>query len=370
MKVVVIGGGIMGLACAWRLAGAGADVMLLESRNVGEGATLAALGALWPASPLSRGPLQELHRESLGGFEEFAREVSEAAGLPVSFRRLGRVELLNSKKAEIRAIEESAYAQAHWPAFGRPAMEVLSVDMVQNAYPWIEGRGEAALVCRATAQVRVAELVAGLHAACDRAGVAIHEHRKVTALEKAERRILGARCDDVVFAADAFLLAGGAWMGLLPGAEQVAPIRPVKGQGLALSVPAGLKIESIVKCGPIYLIPWDHEILVGATTEPEAGFDELVTDSARQMLFDGACEIVPALRESRILRQWAGLRPQVTAKPHDPVMGFHPGLENCFVCAGHFKTGIGMAPLVSELVRQSILTGKLDSRLLPFAPTY
>jgi len=79
LKVIVIGAGVIGLSCAWRLAAAGARVELLESRDCGQGATLGALGALWPAGPLVNGPLQQLHRQSLWQFEAFAAELSAAS---------------------------------------------------------------------------------------------------------------------------------------------------------------------------------------------------------------------------------------------------------------------------------------------------
>ena len=101
MKILIVGGGIMGLACAWRLAAAGAQVELFEAAGVRRGCDAGRKAwALWPASPLADGPLQRLHRESLWQFESFAAEIAARAEMPVGFRRLGRLELLHSSKAE------------------------------------------------------------------------------------------------------------------------------------------------------------------------------------------------------------------------------------------------------------------------------
>jgi len=379
MKVIVIGAGVIGMACAWRLAAAGARVEILEARDCGQGATRGALGALWPASPLVKGPLQQLHRESLWQFEAFAAELSAAAGngvgLPVSYRRQGRLELLNSEKAGVRAAAETLAACAGWPAFAGalPVMEVLSPAEIQARWPQLAPAAHAGLLCRATAQVSVPELVAGLQAACARAGVVLHRQTPAIALEIRGARVLGVRTGAGLAEADAVLAAMGAWTALLaPELAAIAPIRPAKGQGIALQTPAGVRLETIVKSESIYLIPWHTEaggeILVGSTTEPEAGFDETPSPEAREKLLAGAAGIVPGLKDAVVLRHWAGLRPQNPAKRHPPIMGPHPKIGNLFVCTGHFKTGIGLAPLVSRLMCQTLLTGSAAPTLAPFCP--
>lgn len=375
MKVIIIGAGVIGLACAWRLAAAGAQVEMLEARDCGQGATLGALGALWPASPLVKGPLQQLHRESLWQFELFAAELAAAAGMPVNFRRLGRLELLNSEKAAQRAITEAQTACAEWPAFGGapPVMEVLTPAQIATRWPQLAPAVHAGLLCRATAQVGVPELVAALRAACAQAGVMLRSHTPATGLELRGQRVAGVRTAEALAQADAVLVTAGAWSALLsPDVAAVAPIRPAKGQGLALQKPAGVRLETIVKSESIYLIPWNHapggEILVGSTTEPEAGFDETPTPAARETLLAGAAGIVPGLKDAVVLRHWAGLRPQNPAKRHPPIMGPHPRIANLYVCTGHFKTGIGLAPLVSRLMSATILGGAVAPPLLPFNP--
>ena len=375
MKVIVIGAGVIGLACAWRLAAAGARVELLESRDCGQGATLGALGALWPASPLAKGPLQQLHRESLWQFEAFAAELGAAAGLPVNFRRLGRLEMLNSAKAAQRALAEAQAASAEWPAFGGalPVMEVLAPDQIAARWPQLAPAAHAGLLCRATAQVVVPELVAALRAACIKAGVVLRSHMPATGWEVRGQSVAGVRTAEGLAQADAVLVTAGAWSALLaPEVAAVAPIRPAKGQGLALQRPTGVGLETIVKSESIYLIPWNgdtgSEILVGSTTEPEAGFDETPTAEARETLLAGAAGIVPGLKGAVVLRHWTGLRPQNPAKRHPPIMGRHPKITNLFVCTGHFKTGIGLAPVVSRLMCETIVGGADVAALRAFAP--
>ena len=245
MKILVMGGGVIGLSCAWRLAAAGAQVELFDARVCGQGATLAALGALWPASPLVRGPLQQLHRESLWQFAAFVHDLVAQSGQSVTLRRLGRLELLNSKKAEARAREEAAYANAHWPAFAPPAptMQILGPEEISAHQPGLAPPPFAALLCRATAQVQVPELITALRAVCHRCGVKIHEHTSAVALDRSDDHMTALRTTPAATAspvsthtADAFLMAAGAWTSLLDrnsrlDLEHVAPVRPVKRPG-------------------------------------------------------------------------------------------------------------------------------------------
>lgn len=374
MKVIVIGAGVMGLACAWRLAQGGAEVTIFEERECGKGATLASLGALWPASPSTHGRTQEMQRESLWQFEEFIRELGKASGVAIDFRRRGRIEFVQSGKAVERAREEAAAACREWPAFGGAGaagrvMEVVAPGALAGIQAGLAETEWPAVVCRATAQVSVPQLISGLHTACEKAGVEIHAHVRVSGLEEENGRMAGVRIQGGSSQADVVLVAAGAWSGSLSSeVKSVAPIRPAKGQGIALRLPPGVHLKMIVKSGPIYLVPWDEEILVGSTTEPEAGFDELPTSDARALLSRGAAGIMPALAGAEILRHWAGLRPQNPAKGHLPLMGPHPAIAGLYVCTGHFKTGIGMAPLASRLMAEAILTGNAPTKLNPFLP--
>lgn len=348
--VAVIGGGVIGLACAWRLGQRGPRVILLERDTCGAGATGASLGALWPASPLVRGPLQEAQRKSLWSYPEFARELAEATGIDIGYQRNGRIELITDDKQLARAHEEAHAAVELWPAAqGGPVMEVITPQQVWALEPAVDVGELGGQLCRASAQVDVQRLVQALRAACEKTSVVIREHAAVLGLEVVGDRVSAVRCGDTTVAAARLLVTAGAWTAQLhPGLAACAPIKPVRGQAIMLETDAPV-LGRIIKRGKIYLVPWGRQILVGSTTEPEAGFDAQPTEDGIKLLRHGAQELVPALRAARLVKTWAGLRPD--GPKHRPVIGAVPGFANLFVAAGHFKIGVGMAPETAELVK-------------------
>jgi len=360
-KVLIAGAGVLGLTAAWKLASAGATVELVDPRPPGRGATLAALAALWPASPLKISPLHVLNRQSLSQFESFARELSAFSELPVTYRRLGRIEILNSPKALTRAHEEVAASPT--------TLSVIDYQTAKSQSPGLAPFAHGALRCTSTAQVHITELIAALVHACKKLNVTFHQ-RPVTDLLHDGQKITALRTPAGPFHADAFLITAGAWTPTLsPLLQTVAPVRPAKGQGVAVPMPASKPITTLTKSGPIYLIPWDEEILIGSTTEPEAQFDETPTPAAKQKLLAGAAAILPELATAKVLRHWAGLRPQNPIKPHNPIIGPHPEFKNLFLNTAHYKTGIALAPLTSTLITQALLENKIPPQLLPFVPT-
>ena len=149
------------------------------------------------------------------------------------------------------------------------------------------------------------------------------------------------------------LVTAGAWTSLLcPELAKAAPVTPVKGQVILLR-PRTPLFKRLLKRGKTYLIPTaSGDVLVGSTSEPEAGFDEQPTLSAREQLVEAACEIVPALRDATFVEQWVGLRPQTDSR--SPHVGPVPNVASLFVAAGHFKIGIAMAPVLGNLTRQML----------------
>lgn len=140
------------------------------------------------------------------------------------------------------------------------------------------------------------------------------------------------------------VVAAGAWAAQIAGLPRPLPVRPLKGQMIALG--AAL-LSRPVMGDNVYLVPRGNETLVGATVE-EKGFDLTVTDDAVQELREGAARLYPALRDATLARSWAGSRP---ASPDMlPILGPDPALPSLLYACGHSKNGILLAPATARVI--------------------
>ncbi len=370
--VLVCGGGVMGMTAAWRLAARGAVVELLELGRTGQGASQAALGALWPPAPTGSGQLQQLHRQSLWGYRDFLDELSAGSGLRAPYLRQGKLELYTSQRAVDQARLQVQAACRQWPTAnaagdaGTPVMEMLPPAAVAALEPQVAAGAAEGQLCRWSAQVDVDVLLRALREACIRSGVRMSEYSPVSRLESEGSTIRGLISGNNCKKAGKYLLCTGVWTHLLGEPAAAAAIVPVKGQALLLRTKSPL-LHHIVKRDRIFLVPWpDGRILVGSTTEPEAGFDQRNTPDGVNFLRQGAAGICPALAEAKVENIWAGLRP--SGPKHRPIMGKFPSYDNLYICAGHFKIGIGFAPMAAGLMTDLILTGQCTPDIREFAP--
>ena len=158
---------------------------------------------------------------------------------------------------------------------------------------------------------------------------------------------------------EAVVLAAGAWSAAIAGLppDAIPPVRPVKGEMLALVPPAGAALPAHMVWGNgVYLVPRKGRLLIGATLE-EAGFDTALTRAAQDFLSGRALGLMPTLRQWRIDEHWAGLRP---GSPDGlPLLG-PSAVDGLFVASGQYRNGILFAPLVAEILTRSVLERSSD----------
>ncbi|RME34041.1 MAG: FAD-dependent oxidoreductase, partial [Gammaproteobacteria bacterium] len=207
--------------------------------------------------------------------------------------------------------------------------------------------GEA-LFLPGVCQVRNPRLLKALRIALKKEGVAILEQRPVTGLLHDGHRVLGAETPAGPLAAELVILATGAWSGpLLRRLRVAAGLRPVRGQMLAYRAKPGL-LHSVVVRDERYLVPREDGLILAGSTLEYAGLDCRTTPRARLGLEMAAMRLLPALAETHVLRQWAGLRP---GSPRGiPAIGVHPALEGLYLSIGHFRNGLLTAPASAALL--------------------
>lgn len=343
---IFVGGGVIGLSCAWRAARRGARVVVLDRAEPPAGATRVAAGMLAPVGELAFGEprLLEMTLASARLYPEFVAELEAASGLATGYAQQGalHVALDRDEAAELRRVhglQRSLGLEAEWLAPRR--CRALEPGLTPSFNGGVHAPGEASVDPRA--------LTAALLAALAEAGVEVRSGTEVVAGLFEGERLSGVRTatGDELHAA-AVVLSAGAWSGRAEWLPEHArpPVRPVKGQVLELRGRDGsAPCERIIASERVYLVPRpDGRLIVGATSE-EQGFDTAVTAGGVHELLREAYRLLPDVAEMELLDALAGLRP---GTPDNlPLVG--PGaIDGLLLATGHYRNGILLAPLTAD----------------------
>lgn len=353
--VVVVGGGLIGLSIAWRLAETGCSVLVIERGTVGSGASLAATGMLAPAAEHEPGSdlLLPLALESLARWPAFRSRLEAASGLDIDYREDGTVVLAVGRDEVERLrfrydLQRRSGVAAQW----------LTGPQVRAREPLLRPNVTAGILCPLDAQVDPRLVMAALLRACEAAGVGIVEATGVDALDRQGGRIVGVRAGGHRIAAGTVILAAGAWSGqagLLPDGLAL-PVRPIKGQSLALRTTRRTgTLSGMVWTSEVHMAPkGDGGLIVGATVE-DCGFRAGVTAGGLFALLEGARRVLPGIEEMEVEAVWSGFRP--TSDDDAPIIeAAAPGLV---VATGHHRNGYLLAPATADAVADLLDTGAL-----------
>lgn len=364
--VLVVGAGVIGLACAWRIAQRGISVRVIDRETPGSGASRVAAGMLAPVGEASWGEhgLLELNLAAARGYPEFVAELEQAVGHPVGYRRCGalHVALDRDEAEELRRRHElhrSLGLEAEWMRPGR----------VRELEPGITPGATAGVHAAHEGEVDPRVLVGALGTAVARAGgEVVPGVEAARALMEADRLLGVATPGGDELRAETVVLACGAWSGAarwLP-AGAIPPVRPVKGQLVFLRGPAQDAVcERIVVTERVYVVPrGDGRVVVGATVE-ERGFDLSVTAGGIHELLREAYRVLPEIAELEITETIAGLRP--TTPDNSPVIGAGP-LQGLVVATGHYRNGILLAGLTGEAVAAIVAGERPAAEVAPMDP--
>ena len=353
--VVVLGGGIIGLAVALSARERGMSVTVLERDRVGAGASSVAAGMLAPVAEAEFGDaaalMLRLGLRSATLWPGFAARLSGESGEDVAYRRAGTL-MVARDEDEARELERQI---AFRESLGLETVR-LRASEAREREPALAPTVRLAMEAPNDYSVDPRAALRALRTSCERAGVGIEERASVGSLvtDAPATRVLGVRLagerDGETIAAGDVVVASGAWSrdaGALPAHASV-PVRPVRGQVLRLRDPAGPgMIGRVVRVQRSYLVPRaDGRYVLGATVE-ERGFDLLPAAGGVYELLRDAHEVVPSSSELQIEELCVGLRP---GTPDNlPLIGAG-ALEGLWWATGHYRNGVLLAPLTGELV--------------------
>jgi glycine oxidase len=360
--IIVIGAGIVGCAVAEELSRRGASVEVVDERSVGMGATQASAGVLAPyIEARDDGPLLDLTVRSLEMFDAFIARVSADAGVAVSYRRTGTIDVATSD-VELRALRSHAELLVRR---GVPAL-LLDGAAAREKEPLLGDGVIGALQIESHGFVAAGELTRALVSAARRHGAQLIEPSRVRRISRREGNMI-VETDRGSLTGNAVVLAAGSWSGdvAIDGVATPVPVRPVRGQLLSLAW-TGTPLRRVTWSSRCYLVPWDDgTLLVGATVE-EAGFDERTTVAGVRDLLDAVSDLVPHAWTAGFRGARVGLRP---ATPDDlPVIGPSCVLPNLMYATGHYRNGVLLAPLTAQLVADAMLENRIDPLLGAVSP--
>ena len=371
---IFVGGGVIGLSCAWRAAQRGARVAVLDRAEPPAGATRVAAGMLAPVGELAFGEpeLLEMTLASAQLYPRFVAELEAASGESTGYAHQGalHIALDRDEAAELRRVHDlqrSLGLEAEWLPPRR--CRELEPGLTPSFNGGVHAPGEAAVDPRA--------LTGALLAALETLGAEVRTGAEVSAGGREEivaglfegERLVGVRAAaGEELRAPTTVLATGAWAGQADWLPEPArpPVRPVKGQIVELrSRDGAAPCERIVASERVYLVPRpDGRLIVGATSE-ERGFDTAVTAGGVHELLREAYRLLPDIAEMELVSSMAGLRP---GTPDNlPLIG--PGaIDGLVLATGHYRNGILLAPLTAVAVAALLADEQLPEAVAPAHP--
>ena len=370
--VVVVGAGVIGCAVAYELARRGADVLVIDPRGVGQGATQASAGMLMPyIEGYSRSPLLGLAIRSLSLYDQFVTDVGADSERRIPYARSGSLEVSTADDSIDRLQTVASDLAA-----ANVACTLLDAAATHDTEPLVAQDVSAGLLIPEHGYLVARDFTQALAVAAAKRGATFARsegpHAAMTGAPEHVRRLapadreLRVETDRSTVVARHVVLAAGCWSGgvEIEGVPSV-PVRPVRGQLLHL-VWSGQSLRRIIWSSRCYMVPLENgSVLVGATVE-EAGFDERATVAGVRDLLDAACELVPQAWQAGFSGVRVGLRP---GTPDDlPIVGSSSRVAGLIYATGHYRNGVLLAPLTAKLVSDLVLDGHIDPALAITSP--
>jgi D-amino-acid dehydrogenase len=393
--ILVVGGGVIGLACAYYLARAGRSVRLIERETMGAGASHGNCGLIFVSDlpPLcAPGAIgHELLRTLKGTSPLYIKprpDVSLAAWLLRFAANCNRRHLAHAIKARDAILRVSGTLftdliseedlvcdydrrgllmvftdPAAMAAYDKTNRLLAPFGLAAAAYDRKAIRAlEPALgerVCggwyhRADSHLRPERLMTAWSRATREKGVMVDEGCRLDGFETRNGQVTGARTSLGRFTADQFVLAAGAWTPAL--GRQLGlrvPVQPGKGYSITMERPStGPRIPCYFYESNVVATPWQSGFRLGGTME-FSGFDQQLNQRRLGNLETAAARYLREPPDRVEKERWTGLRPMCADDL--PIIGRMPDVNNLYIATGHGMLGISTATGTGRLIADLIL---------------
>jgi sarcosine oxidase subunit beta len=363
-EVVIIGGGVHGLACAYYLVKNHGltDVAVLEKRYIGTGGsgrntTIIRSNYLTPEGIL-------FYDESVKLYEE----LSEALDFNVMFSQRGHLTLAHTD-ASLRTMRWRAEVNQ----LQGVNSSVIYPDDIKKLIPFMDVSDHprypvlGALYHPPGGVIRHDAVVWGYARGADQRGVHLHQTTEVTGIDVENNRVVGVQTNRSRIKTGVVLNATAGWCSLIAAMAGVK--LPVETRPLQACVTEPLKpfLDTVVVSGTLhfYLSQSDRgELVMGASVDPFTSYAQDSTLSFVEGLAAHVLELFPSLANVRLLRQWAGLCDMTP--DYSPIMGFTP-VEGFLVDVGWGTYGFKAGPVSGKRMAELIATNRTPDLIAPFS---
>lgn len=367
-RAIIVGGGVIGLGIGWQLAKAGCTVSIYERDQAGRAASWAAAGMLAPHAEVhfEERELLSMGVQSCRMYPEWVAELETDSRMNVGYRAEGTL-IVGVDRDDARELEHLYESQKLLDL----KVEWISGREAREMEPLLSPKITAAIWSKDDHQVDNRAMVEALIRAYQNTNGVLYEDTSVGKIEIVDGKARGIWVKDNLEEADVIVLAAGCWSSDINGLPKAVqpPVRPVKGQMLALRMEEGVVLQKVIRAPrakyptDVYLVPKDDgRLVIGATSE-EMGFDTRLTAGGLFELLRGAWEAVPGIYDLPVLETWAGLRPG--SRDNAPILG-ETGVENLIMATGHYRNGILLTPVTAREITTLVLTGETSKTIAPF----
>ncbi len=362
--VIIIGGGIIGLAIAWRLSQKKLKITILERGLIGREASFAAAGMLLPyGESFENDDFFLLNQASSLLYPAFIRELENFTGLTADYIPTGVLYPVYKQTEEKKLVSQFMWQNKRGLVYDRMSKK----DMLAH-WPGVSSSFLGGFYVHNDHQVDNRKLTMALLSACKLFNVNIQEKQEVVGLLEEQTVVEGVKTKCGSFKAAWVINAAGSWAGkpslCVPSLK--VPIIPIRGQRVNLRISNTAHrshLKNVVFSKGCYLVPRKDGTLILGSIEEDVGFDKTSTPEGVYRLLKMALQTYPGIKNYRMESVESGLRP--AAPDRWPILGLTP-IQGYILATGHFRKGILLTPITAQEISALILSGRTSDIIKPF----